>query len=484
MAASISKRFLKSINVKRIIPSLILGAATLTGVADVAEDARALIDGADYEAAAEILLAELERAPKSTQLGTLNQLLGECRFELGEYEDSRNNFEIAKAKGVADAYRFLGRLAFLDYDFDGAASNYAKYRQMKLKAKKPIVPETEEEENRIETARGFLDRVEKIAVIDSLTADFTDFYRDYRIPPSAGRLLEPEKIPFPESQTNASMAYANEAGDFILWAEPDTIGTQRIFEATRLTDGSWHGPDLTGDGLLEGDSDYPFMMADGLTLYFANDGPESIGGYDIFVATRDAATGKYLQPQNLGMPYNSPYDDFMLAIDELNGVGWWATDRNRLEGKVTIYVFAVNDLRKNYNPDEYDVTGFARLDCIALTQDDQDFSELRAAIAEIKPAEDEVEPEFRFPMGKGIIYTSIDDFRTEAGRSAMRQYIEASKRYDSDTSSLREMRAEYSSSPSRQLAERIKQAEKTQETDRGRLHRLRSDIYRAEKKAR
>ena len=454
---------------------------TVFGIsADVVSDAREFIDGADYEAARQILTAEIERAPKSNQIGTLNQLLGESLFELGNYSEARKCFDTAKAKGVADAYRFLGRLAYLDYDFPQASELYAKYRQMKTRAKKPVAPEAEEEENRISTAEGFLDRVEKIAVIDSLAVDFTDFYKAYRLHASAGRLADPESIPNEDSRQLASMAFFNEAGDFAMWAEPDTIGTQRIYETMQLTDGSWHKPMLTGDGLLEGDSDYPFMMADGLTLYFANDGPESIGGYDIFVASRDAATGEYLQPQNMGMPYNSPYDDFMLAIDELNGVGWWATDRNRLDGKVTVYIFKTNDLRKNYNSDEDDVVAFARLDCIANTHGDEDFSEIRAAIAEIDPDAKVKKVDFHFPMGKGHICTSLDDFKTEAGREAMQKYLEAQKKYEQDEKALKQLRRNYADNPGERLASQILQAEKALETDLGRLRRLRSDVFKAE----
>ncbi len=448
--------------------------------ADVVSDARELMDGADFEAAEQILTAELDRAPKSSQAGMLNQLLGECRFELGDYAGARKRFDTAKAKGVADAYRYLGRLAYLDYDFPMASELYAKYRQMKNRAKKPIAPEAEEEENRISAAEGFLDRVEKIAVIDSIAVDFEDFHKAYRLPASAGRLADPEAIPAEESRQPASMAFFNEAGDFAMWAEPDTIGTQRIYESIRLTDGTWHKPMLTGDGLLEGDSDYPFMMADGLTLYFANDGPESIGGYDIFVASRDAATGEYLQPQNMGMPYNSPYDDFMLAIDELNGVGWWATDRNRLDGKVTVYVFKTNDLRKNCNPHEDDVMALARIDRIADTQGNEDFSEIRAALAEIDPNAKVKKADFRFPMGKGRVCTSLDDFKTEAGREAMKRYLEAKKKYDHDEKALKKLRRDYADNPAERLASQIIQAEKALETDLGRLRRLRSDVFRAE----
>ena len=86
------------------------------------------------------------------------------------------------------------------------------------------------------------------------------------------------------------------------------------------------------------------------------------------VATRDAADGEFLQPQNLGMPYNSPFDDYLLAVDELNGVGWWATDRKQLGDSLTVFLFKVNDLRRNYSPEDENLTAFARVDDIILTQ--------------------------------------------------------------------------------------------------------------------
>ncbi|MFR3186749.1 MAG: hypothetical protein ACLTOV_01045 [Phocaeicola sp.] len=42
----------------------------------------------------------------------------------------------------------------------------------------------------------------------------------------------------------------------------------------------------------------------------------------------------------MGMPFNSPYNDYMYALDDFNNLGWFATDRFQPEGKVCIYVFA------------------------------------------------------------------------------------------------------------------------------------------------
>ena len=92
-----------------------------------------------------------------------------------------------------------------------------------------------------------------------------------------------------------------------------------------------------------------------------------MGGYDIFETVRDAATGEYMPPSNVGMPFNSPYDDFLLVTDEQNGVGWWATDRNSLEDMVTLYVYMLPEMRRNVDPESDDLMSLARLSEYKLT---------------------------------------------------------------------------------------------------------------------
>jgi len=50
----------------------------------------------------------------------------------------------------------------------------------------------------------------------------------------------------------------------------------------------------------------PFVMSDGLTLYFASTDHQSFGGYDLYVTRYNLATDSYLVPNQLNMPFNSP----------------------------------------------------------------------------------------------------------------------------------------------------------------------------------
>ena len=44
-------------------------------------------------------------------------------------------------------------------------------------------------------------------------------------------------------------------------------------------------------------------------------------------------------PDNYGLPYNSTANDYFLAIDERNNLGWLVSDRYQPEDKVCILYF-------------------------------------------------------------------------------------------------------------------------------------------------
>ncbi len=340
------------------------------------------------------------------------------------------------AAQTVDELMDAGRQAFLRYDFSEAARNYAA---AKKKARKNIPPMLEEYEEELMKGENFLGRVEKLVILDSISVPKDDFFKAYKLPFSAGTLSTADQIPFRDEDTGEfNYVFTNEGDDFKMWAALDSAGNYTIRESIRLTDGKWQTPTATPDILNNGgDAVYPCMVSDGVNLYYASDNEDSLGGYDIFVVTRDAADGEYLQPQNIGMPYNSPYDDYMLAIDELNGVGWWATDRNCLDDDLTIYLFKVNDLRANYDPDETeDLSSKAFLSDWKTTWGEEDYSPLVKEVMAIVPGPARKKGDFIFPMPGGEIYTVMEDFKTSSGKTMMKKYINALKAFENKSERL------------------------------------------------
>ena len=57
----------------------------------------------------------------------------------------------------------------------------------------------------------------------------------------------------------------------------------------------------------------PILLEDGTTLLFGREGAKGIGGYDLYISRLRDGGGAFLEPTLLGMPYNSPYNDYLLS---------------------------------------------------------------------------------------------------------------------------------------------------------------------------
>ena len=68
------------------------------------------------------------------------------------------------------------------------------------------------------------------------------------------------------------------------------------------------------------------------------------------------------------MPYNSPYNDYLPCHRRDIGPRGWATDRNQIPGKVTIYVFVPSAVRVNACGRREPASALARLSDISLTR--------------------------------------------------------------------------------------------------------------------
>lgn len=389
------------------------------------DDARRLYNQGDYEGA----LAALETLHRKTPRdGAVNYWMGATLMALDRTTEARKYFSTAADRGVADAALALARLDVEAYDASGAQDWYDEYTRLMRKNKRAVPAEVELEQSRLTLMENMMSRVESIQVIDSLVVDADRFFTHYRLSPEAGRLVPGEMARLP----GVEVAFIPENNTEIIYSRPDSLGYFQLMSADILDDGTVDHPmPLAGDDLAGGgNAEYPFMLSDGLTLYYAADGEGSLGGYDIFLTRRDEDEG-YLQPQNIGMPYNSPDDDYLLAIDETTGVGWWATDRNHIPGKVTIYIFIPSDSRVNVDTENPDLVALARLSDIKLTQrPGANYKPLLDAIAAVKPAgnsnSETARSAFVLPIGSdNLVYYNLSDFKSPQARQLMATALDA-----------------------------------------------------------
>lgn len=329
-----------------------------------------------------------------------------------------------------------------------------------------------------------LERVEMVEVIDSVELDKADFFLHIPLSASAGRFISPSGLPAGTQAADSTAVYVTEDGSAMIYAAPEASGRVRLMETYPLADGTFAPAEpLVGD-LGDGDINWAWLSPDGVTLYYAARGrDDSLGGYDIYMTRRE--DGEFLLPQSVGMPYNSPANDYLYVIDEERGLGWWATDRDSAPGKVTLYTFIPTDLRRNYPPDTEQLGSLALVtDYKATLQPDKDYSASLRSLAEAREAMEAASGvraaghwAIEVP-GVGVI-TSLGEFRSPQARELMAELLENEADFNTRESHLARLRHAYGRGK-HDVAEEILEAESSREADILSLKRLRNEVIRAE----
>lgn len=357
------------------------------------------------------------------------------------------------------------------YQFD-QAEELINDNIKRLKRRRQPTTTEEEQLQEVQKMRSMMRATERLTVIDSIVVDKKTFLNRIKLSEESGTLHTCAEL-FHQTDSDQCTAYVSELGNKTYFAQRDESKKLRLYTSD-LVGGEWSQTRKISE--LEGDEaqNYPFMMSDGVTLYYAAKGSESIGGYDIFVTRYDMDENKFLYPENLGMPYNSPANDYMLAIDEFNGLGWFASDRNQPEGKVCIYVFIPNDIRKVYDTNIYppeDLAPLALLTRIADTWGDQGaVKEARQRLQAVLTAPKEVakKKDFEFVIDDQNTYTLLTDFQSKEARDRMAAWIKNRQTMQQNQQQLQALRDRYAASNDGQrqaLAPQIRQIEAQCEKD-------------------
>lgn len=189
----------------------------------------------------------------------------------------------------------------------------------------------------------------KVMFIDSVVVDKQDFLSQVPLSEETGILSVNSKS---KDFANEMGQYENEFGDRRIVADGDSSAS-RLYTQTLLGD-TWSKKTAIADfGVSEYKlQNFPFLCSDGVTLFFSAGGVESMGGRDIFMSTFDSDKAQWYKPQNYGLPFNSTANDYLLAIDDIDSLGWLVTDRRQPAGKVCIYTFVPTETRQNFDDED------------------------------------------------------------------------------------------------------------------------------------
>ena len=280
----------------------------------------------------------------------------------------------------------------------------------------------------------------KLMFVDSVVVDKKDFLSKIPLISEAGKLTMRDTL---HSQ------YLNEFGDRLIFAHGDSTSSA-LYSADKLAD-RWSSPTplfKKSEGIER--ANYPYLMADGVTLYFAAQGVNSMGGYDIFMSTFDLDKGVFYSPENIGLPFNSTANDYILAIDDINHLGWLVTDRRQPEDKVCIYTFVPTASRQGFedtNLTNVEIESYSRILSIADTWKFGNRAEglqKKANLLERQAAKSSDEY-FSFVINDKLVYHRLDNFKSKANRQQFLMLNGQKALYRKKMEELDKMRLNYES---------------------------------------
>ena len=411
----------------RLIILFLVG--TIVAVAQNAATANRLFEEGAYAEAQQAYRRLLQGSPRSP---LYMYRYARCAQELGDYATAVNYFNRAGDKYPLK-YFYLGEIYMHLWQFDEAIEAYNAYMRA-LSSPNERIPHIQQQIRNAEKCRRYLRRVEKVHIIDSVQVALDSMLYVCPLSAEAGTLT---------CDRTGSLSYMNQRGDRRLWAA-DRDSARVIVSAHRLLD-QWSAPDTLPSLInMSGRQISPYVLSDGVTLYFASNDTNGLGGYDLYISRYNTATDTYTHPENLGYPYNSDANEYFMVIDEVRHIGYFATDRFSPQGYVRVYSFVPAEQKtywRNLPPDS--IAAYAQLRSYLLAGNAMPDS-AQQPVAVSPSAIQEPEPQIHFILNDSVVYTSMDDFHSEEARTAYQEWQTLQTTLQAEDSKLQTLRREYS----------------------------------------
>ncbi|MBM6672859.1 hypothetical protein [Marseilla massiliensis] len=364
--------------------------------------------------------------------------------------------------------------------------SHAQVKNKRAKGK-PKTEMTAQQEAAQELYETMLLSTAQVMFIDSIVVDSADFISRIPLNRESGRIGTTAGITG-DTGLAGGAAYINEFGNRIYFSTVGNDGRYALYSTDKLG-GEWTAARLIDEfGNEFEDVSYPYMMADGVTLYFAAKGKESLGGYDIYVTRYDTDSARFYRPENVGLPYNSTANDYYCAIDEFDNIGWLVTDRHQPAGKVCIYTFVPADTRTAYDVDAIGdemLRSLADIRCITDTWTDN--AKLQAARNRVKNLQtrntDISTNRISFVVNDNTVYNDINDFKSPTNRERfgkLQQMKTTARNMDEKLEALRRTYSTSNATKKKRLADNIMTAEKQLEHLDAQIHEMEKEIRNAE----
>lgn len=143
------------------------------------------------------------------------------------------------------------------------------------------------------------------------------------------------------------LCYVPQDSDKLLFSSTEPSGYRSIYSMDAMADsvsvelaGSLWSNKQSVFGRLTSSSDeiFPMMSPDGNTIWFASSGLYGVGGYDLYESQWDEENKSWSVPVNMGFPFSSPANDYLLTVTQDEKYMIFASDRGCPKDSVNVYV--------------------------------------------------------------------------------------------------------------------------------------------------
>lgn len=256
----------------------------------------------------------------------------------------------ASTKDIStQVYFYLAEAYLRSYEFDNAISYYRRFT-INTGSSNVSKSTIEQRLNWCENGTFMLKYIYQPTVVEKKIVSTSDFYSSIStVSPTGAFVPKPNnlKTSFDKKEADASIIFFPtnpKTGDKVFYSSYGSTISQGkdIFVIERLSDGFWSKPKNVGDPInTTFDEDFPYLAPDG-TLYFASKGHYSMGGYDIYRSIFDVELNTWSEPENLGFPLSSPFDDFLYVVNSENKLASFVTSRNVMPDSLEVITVEVD----------------------------------------------------------------------------------------------------------------------------------------------
>ncbi len=410
-------------------------------VSYTAKDGLAFFKAEDYHSAELVYDYLLQKYPKESKY---NFYMGICQLKnRSDLSSAIKRLNYARVKGVSrDVYYYLGRAHQLSYHFEEAQANYNKFIQYASSGDQRV-EKTNKYLEECKNANRIASKIYSLSVNEKSKVHKSKILEKYSPAKDVGKLYK--NGDFFESGVNAeNIMFETERGDVVYFSMASNVeDTMSIFKMERLIDG-WSESKSLGTPVNSAYNDaFPFMATDGLTLYFSSDRPGGLGGFDIYKIYYDNETQSFLEPINMGVPFNSPLDDYLFVSDDFNEVAWFVSNRETSGDSVMVYTIQWDGTQvRNMADDVNQINKAAQLEDIGVNEERE--GDVSHSLEKSGAKVNKKKGLFSFQIGDTITYTQFNQFINAEAASLFKEGFKLEQEKDSLSSVMRTKRGEYS----------------------------------------